>query len=121
MDIYNGISFAGIFVLMVVAWVFSTDRRVINVQCIVFGVGLQLAVAAAVFWAPGSTKLFLWLNDVVVRFLNAAMEGQRFLFGPLAAGPGQADANGNASIGFILATQALAVIIFFGNRSRSLL
>ncbi|MBE0536945.1 MAG: nucleoside transporter [Phycisphaerae bacterium] len=113
MDIYNVVSFAGLFVLMFVAWAFSVNRRVVNVRCIAAGVGLQLVLAAVVFWAPGSTRFFLWLNDVVVAFLHAAMEGQRFLFGPLAVGPGQTDANGSASIGFILATQALAVIIFF--------
>ncbi len=113
MDIYNAVSLAGLLGVLIVAWAFSADRRVVNVRCVAAGVGLQLALAAVVFWAPGSTRFFLWLNDVVVRFLNAAMEGQRFLFGPLAVAPGQTDAAGNPSVGFILATQALAVIIFF--------
>ena len=113
MDIYNLVSLAGLLVLMFVAWAFSADRKVINVRCITFGVGLQLLLALVVFRAPPSTRLFLWLNDVVVSFLDAAMEGQRFLFGPLAVGPGRTDAAGNPSVGFILATQALAVIIFF--------
>jgi len=113
MDRYNLVSLAGLVVLMLVAWLFSTDRKVVNLRCVMTGLAFQLILALVVFGAPPSRGLFLWLNDVVVSFLDAAMEGQRFLFGPLAAGPGQTDSAGNPSIGFILATQALAVIIFF--------
>lgn len=111
--IYNLISFAGLFVLMALAWVFSSNRRRLNLRCVVGAVALQLLLGAIVFYAPGVTRGFLWLNDKVVSFLTAAMAGQRFLFGPLAVPPGQATSQGEPSIGFILALQALPVIIFF--------
>jgi CNT family concentrative nucleoside transporter len=113
MDVYNLVSFAGIFILMFLAWIFSANRRILNLRCIGWGVGLQLLVGLLVFRAPGSTIVFLRLNDIVVQVLNSATAGQKFLFGPLATPPGQTDSGSVASIGFILAIQALPVIIFF--------
>ncbi|MBN1815976.1 MAG: hypothetical protein JW828_01360 [Sedimentisphaerales bacterium] len=113
MDRYNLISFAGLFGLLGIAWLFSAHRRRQNIRCIVTGLGLQLILGAIVFWAPGSHTFFLKLNDLVLRLLEASTEGQRFVFGPLALGPGQTDEAGNASIGFILATQAFPLVIFF--------
>lgn len=113
MGIYNLISFIGIFALMVVAWLFSTNRRLMNWRAIGWGVGLQLALGAMVFHAPHSKDLFQWLNGAVVRILGAAKEGQMFVFGPLALSPGETAPGGEASPGFILAFQVLPVIIFF--------
>ena len=98
---------------MFLAWLFSANRRLLNVRCIFWGVVLQLVLAFLVFYAPYSTKIFLWLNDLVVKVLSSATAGQKFLFGPLATAPGETGPNGQASIGFILAIQALPVIIFF--------
>jgi len=83
------------------------------VRCIVWGIAIQLLLALLVFRTPAATKLFLWLNDVVVKVLESATAGQKFLFGPLAIAPGQSGSQVQVSIGFILATQALPVIIFF--------
>jgi concentrative nucleoside transporter, CNT family len=81
MSIYNLVSFCGIFILMFLAWLFSTNRRLLNVRCIFWGVVLQLVLAFLVFYAPYSTKIFLWLNDLVVKVLSSATAGQKFLFG----------------------------------------
>lgn len=106
MDEYNLVSLAGIFVLMAVAWLFSRSRR-LNLRCIAFGVGLQLVLALLVFWAPGSTGVFVWLNGVVARLFESASAGQKFLFGKLG------DPRGPEPVGFVLAFGALPVIIFF--------
>jgi CNT family concentrative nucleoside transporter len=79
---------------------------------VAWGTGLQLLLGALVFLAPGGARAFLWLNDAVLQALVAAQEGQKFLFGPLALGPGQKTPDGFVSIGFILAFQALPIIIF---------
>ncbi len=105
MDVYNLASFAGIFVLMAAAWALSKHRRRMNFRCIAWGVGIQLLLGLLIFHAPGSRRLFEWLNDAVVEVLTAAQSGQRFLFGPLAS-------EGKTG-GFVLAIQALPVIIFF--------
>ena len=105
MDVYNLVSFVGLFVLMGLAWLVSADRRRMNWRVIVWGVALQLALGMFVFWTDVSRRLFLWLNDKVVSVLDAAQAGQKFLFGPLA--------DSQKTGGFVLALQALPVIIFF--------
>lgn len=113
MDIYNLVSFSGIFVLMAVAWLFSAERRRMNLRLIAWGVALQLAVAAFIFVVPAGAKVFLIANDVVVRVIDSAGAGARFVFGRLALGPGQTGDDGETSLGFILAFQGFPTIIFF--------
>lgn len=108
--LYNLISFAGIFILLFIAWLFSTDRRVINRKVVFWGVTMQLCFALFIFLVPFGKSLFHFLNDVVVTVLGAAMAGISFLFGPLALPPGT-----EGSPGFILAFQALPTIIFFAS------
>jgi CNT family concentrative nucleoside transporter len=69
------------------------------------GTLLQLIFAALVFWAPGSRACFAWLNKAVIKLLAASQAGQQFVFGQLGSE--------ECSVGFILAFQALPVIIFF--------
>ena len=104
----NFISFLGIFVFVAIAWVFSTNRRRMNWHAILWGIGLQLAFGFFVFQVPAGTRLFLFLNDLVVRVVEASSAGARFLFGALALPPGV-----EGSPGFILAFQALPTIVFF--------
>ena len=113
MDIYNLVSFVGIFVLMGVAWCLSAGRRNMNWRVIGWGVGLQLLVALFIFVVPAGARVFLVVNDIVVKVLDSAGAGARFVFGPLALGPGQVSEEGAESLGFILAFQAFPTIIFF--------
>jgi len=108
MSILNLISLLGIFVLMAVAWIFSSNRRLINWRVVAWGTGIQLLFAAFIFTVPAGQKVFLFLNGLVVKLIDIAGEGGRFLFGPLALPPGSED-----SLGFILAFQALPTIVFF--------
>lgn len=113
MDGYNLISFAGIFVLAALAWTLSADRRNINWRVIGWGIGLQLLIALFIFVVPAGAKVFLVVNDMVVKVLDSAGEGARFVFGRLALGPGQVNQEGAESLGFMLAFQGFPTIIFF--------
>ena len=113
MDIYNLVSFAGIFVLLGFAWILSTDRRNMNWRVIGWGLGLQTIIALIIFVVPAGKNVFLVINDVVVNILDSASAGTKFVFGPLALPPGQVNDSGENSIGFILAFQAFPTIIFF--------
>jgi len=112
---YNLISFAGIFVLMAFAWMLSTNRRVINWHLIVWGVVIQLLFALFIFIVPAGAKIFLFMNDVVVKVVDVASAGTKFLFGRLALPPGTKDEWGGESLGFIFAFQALPTVIFFAS------
>ena len=108
MDIYNLVSFIGLFALIALAWLLSARRNVFNIRVVVWGTIMQLVFGAFVFLVPAGSRIFLFLSDIVVKMLNAAVEGARFCFGPLAIPPGQP-----GSLGFILVTQGLPTIIFF--------
>lgn len=113
MEIYNLVSFFGIFVLVGFAWLCSTRRKVINWRVVFWGVGLQLFFAIFIFWVPIGAKFFLLVNRVVVAVLETATAGTRFLFGRLAYPIGTTTETGEPSLGNILAFQALPTIIFF--------
>lgn len=115
METYNLVSLAGIPVLVALAWLLSTSRRTFNWRLVVWGVLLQMLLAAVVFVFPFGTKLILGVNDVVVTILNSASAGSRFLFGRLALPPGTTGENGEQSLGFFLAFQALPAVVFFSS------
>ncbi len=111
----NLISFAGIFVLAAIAWGLSANRRQINWRAVWVGIALQVTIAIFIFQVPAGTKLFSMLNDAVVRLMDCATAGSRFLFGVLSIPPGATGASGEPSLGFILVFQAFPTIIFFSS------
>lgn len=113
MDIYNLVSFAGIFILMFLAWLLSSNKRNINYRVIIWALVIQFVFGAFIFLIPAGAKVFLYLNDVVVKVLGSASAGAEFLFGRLALPPGTENEYGESSLGFFLAFQALPTIIFF--------
>jgi CNT family concentrative nucleoside transporter len=99
----------GIVLLLSVAWLFSPQKRLINWRLIGWGIVLQMIFAVFIFYIPAGSKLFVVLNDLVVKILDSATAGAEFVFGPLAIPPG----SGKESIGSILAFQSFPTIIFF--------
>ncbi|MCK5511344.1 MAG: nucleoside transporter [Thermodesulfovibrionia bacterium] len=112
---YNLISFAGIIVLMAFAWIFSTDRKVVNWRVILWGVVIQLLFAFLIFILPAGSTVFMLINDAVVKVIDVASAGPKFIFGRLALPPGTTDEWGGESLGFIFAFQALPTVIFFAS------
>lgn len=112
MDIYNLISFSGIFVLIAVLWTISRvvfkNTGPMNWRVVVWGLLLQLVFAAFLFLVPAGITLFQGVNDFAVKILDTASRGTEFVFGPLALAPGT-----KGSLGFILAFQGFPTIIFF--------
>lgn len=105
---YHFISAAGFLVFAGIAWLFSDNRRKVAWKTMAWGMSLQLVIGLLIFRLPLLHRVFLWLNDGVLALLNASKAGTVFLFGPLAASPGEP-----GSIGFILLFQVLPVAIFF--------
>jgi len=91
----------------------SADRRRMNWRVIGWGIALQLLMGLFIFVAPVGGQVFEVVNEAVVKVLDSAGAGARFIFGRLALGPGQVNEQGEESLGFILAFQAFPTIIFF--------
>ena len=97
------IGIAGIVVILLIAVLFSTDRRAISLRVVGAAFGLQVAIAVLVLYVPAGRTALEWLSGGVANLLGYANAGTSFLFGELAANP----------LGKNFAIQALPVIIFF--------
>ena len=106
--IHHVVPIAGFMIFAGIAWLLSSNRRKIAWKTIAWGAALQFLIGLIIFRLPVSQRILLWLNDAVLVLLNASKSGSVFLFGPLAASPGE-----SGSIGFILVFQVLPVVIFF--------
>jgi CNT family concentrative nucleoside transporter len=106
--IYHLVSALGLVVFATIAWLLSSHRRKVAWKTIAWGIALQLIIGLLIFRVPATHRVFLWMNDAVLALLNASRAGTTFLFGPLAASPGEP-----GSVGFILIFQVLPVAIFF--------
>jgi concentrative nucleoside transporter, CNT family len=95
----------GLFVLVGLAWVISTNRARFPLRFVLAGVGLQLVMALLLLGFEPIVRAF----DVFARGVNAVIQsadaGSAFLFGDLASPGGPA--------GFVFAFRVLPVIVFF--------
>jgi len=113
MEFSRLISLIGFVTILLIAWLFSVNRRVVNWHVIVWGIVLEILFASFIFLLPIGTQFFLLVNNVVNGVLDSATYGISFLFGRLGLPPGAVSETGETSIGFILALQAFPTIIFF--------
>jgi CNT family concentrative nucleoside transporter len=115
MDLYNLVSFSGIFLLIGFAWLLSAHKRRLRWRTVICGIALQFLFGFFIFVLPAGAQVFLAANDIVVKVLDSAAAGARFLFGRLAIPPGGVSDAGEPSLGFILAFQGFPTIIFFSS------
>ena len=94
----------GLFTMLGLAYVFSTNRRAIRVKTIAWGLSLQIAFAVFVLKADIGRRIFQAAGNAVNRLLSYSFEGSRFVFGELG--------RQGSSMGFFFAFQVLPTIIF---------
>ncbi|MDO5608099.1 MAG: nucleoside transporter C-terminal domain-containing protein [Capnocytophaga sp.] len=94
----------GMFSLLLVAYLFSSNRKKINWRTVLIGLSLQLLLAIGVLKIPAVQYVFEAVGGVFVLILDFTKAGSEFLLGGLL------DAS---SYGFIFVFQILPTIIFF--------
>lgn len=94
----------GMISLIVIAVLFSSNRRAINWKTVGLGLSFQLLIAIGVLKVGFIKNAFEAVGQVFVNVLEYTKAGSEFLFG------GMLDIN---SFGFIFAFQVLPTIIFF--------
>ena len=77
----------GLAALLVIAWLFSENRRVIRWRTITAGVILQAAIAVLMLKASLVRDLFLGMNSVVSACQEATLAGTSFVFGFTGGSP----------------------------------
>ncbi|MCF8029952.1 MAG: nucleoside:proton symporter [Desulfohalobiaceae bacterium] len=103
-------SLLGIPVLLVLAWLFSENRRAIPWRSVGAGLLLQLILALVLLKLPGSRNFFLLLNNAVQALEQATREGTSFVFGYLGGGEIPFKTKQGADT-YILAFQGLPLIL----------
>ncbi|HWL13214.1 MAG TPA: Na+ dependent nucleoside transporter N-terminal domain-containing protein, partial [Ureibacillus sp.] len=97
----------GIFVVLLIAFVFSSNRKAINWRTIAGGLAIQLIFAFIVLkWELGR-EVLLEISNAVQKMIGYANEGISFLFGPLA--------NPDFTGSMVFALSVLTIIIFFSS------
>src|SRR5580704_7983201 len=97
----------GLFSMLALAYLFSTNRRAIKLKTVAWGLGLQIAFAFLVFYWTFGQQLFFRAGNAANRLLAYAFVGSEFVFGELG--------KQRSSIGFIFAFQVLPTIIFIAS------
>ncbi len=76
----RAVSFLGLFVLMALAWLLSSQRRRVRLRPVLWGVGLQLLLGILIL-NPALQGVFFTLTDTIVRKLLSFSEaGASFVF-----------------------------------------
>ena len=76
-------SFVGLIVILLIAYLLSTNRRAINLRTVAWGLGLQIAFALVVLKTPVGQEVFQHLGHAITNVLNLSFVGSSFVFGPL--------------------------------------
>ena len=97
--------FLGMASLILIAFVFSSNRRAINWKTVGIGLSLQLMIAIGVLKVPFVQYLFEMVGQLFVSVLEFTRAGSQFLFEGLVVDMDK--------FGYIFAFQVLPTIIFF--------
>jgi CNT family concentrative nucleoside transporter len=95
----------GMFSLIVIAFLFSANRKAISWKRVAIGLALQLVIAVGVLKVPFVQKGFELVGKLFIEILEYTKAGSSFLFAGLIS-----DMD---SFGYIFAFQVLPTIIFF--------
>lgn len=100
----------GLLFLVLLAWVFSSDRKNINWRLVAGGLLLQISLGMLINWVEPVAYAFGWASRFFVKIIDFTEAGTRFLFGDLVID----------KVGTIFALKALPTIIFFSTLSAGL-
>ncbi|MFW7379978.1 MAG: NupC/NupG family nucleoside CNT transporter [Oligoflexus sp.] len=75
------LSFCGLFILIGVAWLFSTNRRKFDFRVVGGGLLLQFLCAVFILKTDLGQMLFAWARDTVTIIISLSDAGAEFVFG----------------------------------------
>lgn len=95
----------GVFGLLFITWLLSSDKKAIDWKLVATGISLQIVFALLVLKLSIVMKLFEAVSGFFVKVLDFSYAGSLFLFGDLVS---RTD-----TFGYIFAFQVLPTIVFF--------
>jgi len=103
-------SVAGIAGLLLITVALSENRRAVSIRLIAAGFAIQALMAVLLLKVPAAQALFLALDHAVESVHRATLAGTSFVFGYVGGGP-VPWTPANPSAGFVLAFQALPLVL----------
>lgn len=70
----------GMLVLILIAWVFSSNKSAINWKVVFIGLAIQLILAVGILWVPPVQIFFEIVGKLFVKVLDFTYAGTEFLF-----------------------------------------
>jgi CNT family concentrative nucleoside transporter len=77
----RAISALGILVFIGISYAFSVNRQAVRWRIVVWGLGLEFALALVILKTPWGLNVFKFLGDFVSKFLAFSDVGAKFVFG----------------------------------------
>ena len=105
------IGILGIAIILLIAYVFSNNRKLINYKLVIVGILLQTLTGIFILKNPIGKRLFELLAKGITTILELSREGGHFVFGILAKQDILSKNFGNDN-SFIFAIQIIPTIIF---------
>ncbi|MBL0081446.1 MAG: Na+ dependent nucleoside transporter [Saprospiraceae bacterium] len=102
-DIFRGI--LGIFVMLLICYAFSSNRKAIPWKMVTIGIAMQFVLALLILKVPFVSTFFDFLADMFQKTMEFSKAGAEFMFGSLVT-----NLDG---FGYIFAFQVLPTIVFF--------
>lgn len=94
----------GVLTMLLLAYLFSTNRKAIRLKTVVWGLSLQIVIALLVLRLSFGRQAMEAAGNAINRLLSYSQAGSQFVFGALGIKGG--------SMGFYFAFQVLPTIIF---------
>ena len=76
----------GMFVLILISFLLSSNRKAINWRTVGLGLGAQIILAIGVLKVPFVQSFFEWVGSLFIAVLDFTMEGTKFLFAAFSTG-----------------------------------
>ena len=76
----------GMFVLILISYLLSANRKAINWRTVGLGLGAQIILAIGVLKVPFVQSFFEWVGSLFIAVLDFTMEGTKFLFAAFSTG-----------------------------------
>ncbi len=96
----------GLLSIILIAWLFSVNRKAVSIKIILYGLLFQICLALAILYIPFMESGINFIGKLFDLVLRSSGKGAEFLFGGIM---------NKESYGFIFAFHILPTIIFFSS------
>jgi CNT family concentrative nucleoside transporter len=76
----------GMFILILISYLLSANKKAINWRTVIFGLGAQIILAVGVLKVTFIQDFFEWVGSLFIAVLDFTLQGTKFLFASFSTG-----------------------------------